>query len=287
MSSFAGLATLRVVVMFAVGMAAATVGHAAVSPHSPVVVLAARYVRHLDGSLRALFLPEIGWCVVVCQAIACVAVMAIQVAAGLPTGWALLLAIAAGPEIYLRRARRHRIARLEAQVDGFVVALANSLKTIPNPAAALLATVAVLQDPTRQEIEQVLREIRVGSTVEQAIIAMSERIRSRWLDVALSAVLIGLKIGGNLPTVLERTAATIREMNRLLGVVRTKTGEGRMQLWVLAGFPLLVGLAFDFVQPGYFDPLRESLLGQVAVGIAALSWIASLLVARKILTVDL
>ncbi|MBX3186199.1 MAG: type II secretion system F family protein, partial [Labilithrix sp.] len=153
-------------------------------------------------------------------------------------------------------------------------------------AAALQATAAVLPQPTRQEIEQVLKEMRVGSTLDQGLVAMSARVRSRWLDVALSAVLVGLRVGGNLPVVLERTASTIREMNRLVGVVRTKTGEGRMQLWVLAAFPVLIIFGFNAVQPGYFDPLQSSVAGQLAVGVAATLWIGSLLVARKVLAVD-
>ena len=76
------------------------------------------------------------------------------------------------------------------------------------------------------------------------------------------------------------------EMNRLLGVVRSKTGEGRMQLWVLAAFPFVIAFGLNAVQHGYFDPLQSSITGQIAVGIAAVLWISSLLVARKVLAVD-
>ncbi|HVM68990.1 MAG TPA: hypothetical protein VM204_04055, partial [Gaiellaceae bacterium] len=89
-----------------------------------------------------------------------------------------------------------------------------------------------------------------------------------------------------LPVVLERTASMIREINRLLGVVRTKTSEGRAQLWVLAAFPLFIVGAFHAVQPGYFDPLQQSFVGQLCVGAAVALWIASLLVARKVMAVD-
>ena len=43
----------------------------------------------------------------------------------------------------------------------------------------------------------------------------------------------GRQVGGNLPKVLETTAHTLREMKRLEGVIRTKTADGRMQLWVI------------------------------------------------------
>ncbi|HSO33461.1 MAG TPA: type II secretion system F family protein [Labilithrix sp.] len=266
--------------------AAALLTYVVASRETIVSRLATRYVHHLDSTLRSLFRPEIGRQIALVQVLLVGAGLVTHLVVDVPMGWVGLLVVILGPALYLRRERQERVARLELQVDGFVVALANSLKTVPSPAAALQATAAVLQQPTRQEIEHILKEMRVGSTLEQGLVAMSARVKSRWIDVAFSAVLIGLRVGGNLPVVLERTAATIREMNRLLGVVRTKTGEGRMQLWVLAGFPLFIVFAFNAAQKGYFDPLQHSLIGQITVGIAAILWIGSLLLARKILTVD-
>ncbi len=277
---------LKGALLAAAAAAAAVTGYAVASGETVVSRLATRYVCHLDDAQRLLFRPEIGRRIAASQAALLGVTVLAAVGLGLPYWWAAMLVIALGPVIHLRRERQARVARLELQVDGFVVALANSLKTVPSPAAALQATAGVLQQPTRQEIEHILKEMRVGSTLEQGLLAMSARVKSRWIDVAFSAVLIGLRVGGNLPVVLERTAATIREMNRLLGVVRTKTGEGRMQLWVLALFPLFIVFAFNAAQQGYFDPLQHSLVGQITVGIAAVLWIGSLLLARKVLAVD-
>lgn len=279
-------ALLRAAVLASVGAAAGVTGYAVVSGETAVSRLAARYVRHLDDAQRLLFRPEVGRTIASIQAALVGVTVVATIAVGVPYGWAAILVVALGPTLYLRRERQARVARLELQVDGFVVALANSLKTVPSPAAALQATAGILQQPMRQEIEHILKEMRVGSTLEQGLLAMSARVRSRWIDVAFSAVLIGLRVGGNLPVVLERTAATIREMNRLLGVVRTKTGEGRMQLWVLALFPIFIVFAFNAAQQGYFDPLQHSIVGQITVAIAGILWIGSLLLARKVLAVD-
>jgi tight adherence protein B len=270
------------------GIAASILAYVVASRETAVSRLYARYVHHLDAMLRVLFQPEIGRRIATVQAFGLGAVIVAHVAIDVPTSWlvGMALAIVLGPDLYLRRERQMRVARLEAQVDGFIISLASSLKTVPSPAAALQATASILQQPTRQEIEHLLKEMRVGSTLEQGLVAMSARVKSRWLDVAFSAVLIGLRVGGNLPVVLERTAATIREMNRLLGVVRTKTGEGRAQLWVLALFPLLIVVGFSAAQKGYFDPLQQSLIGQLAVGVAAILWLGALLLARKVLAVD-
>lgn len=268
-------------------MAAGLLGYAVASGETVLSRAYARYVAHLDRSLRLLYRPEVGRRIAIGQASAGALVVAADIASGVPLLPACLLAIAVGPELWLVRARARRVAALEEQVDGFVVALANALKTVPSPAAALQATTFILPQPTRQEIEQVLKEVRIGSTLEEALLAMSARVKSRWVDVAFSAVVIGLRVGGNLPAVLERTASMIREINRLLGVVRVKTSEGRAQLLVLAVFPLFVLVAFHVIEPGYFDPLQHSFVGQLCVAAASLLWVGSLLVARKIMAVDI
>ena len=128
--------------------------------------------------------------------------------------------------------------------------------------------------------------MRVGSTLDQAVLFMAGRIGSRRVDSALSA-LIGRQIGGNLPKILDTTAGSLREMARLEGVVRTKTAEGKAQLWVLAVFPIVLMLAFNAVKDGYFDPLTQSVTGYVVVTMALVFWVASLVVARRILDVDI
>jgi hypothetical protein len=79
----------------------------------------------------------------------------------------------------------------------------------------------------RQEVDLALKEMKVGSTLDQALLHMAARVGSRQLDSALSSILIGRQVGGNLPRVLETTAGTLREMRRLEGVVRTKTAGAR------------------------------------------------------------
>jgi tight adherence protein B len=248
----------------------------------------ARYTSYLDKTLRLLFMEGSSAKIVRWQLIVIFGVLAVQIALFPVPYWFLIVPAAiVGPAVWLSNERKKRIEKLEFQIDGFILALANSMKTVPGPAAALQAVVPILHNPTRQEIERVVKEMRVGNTLEQSLVNMSSRIGSRAMDSALSAVLIGLQVGGNLPVVLETTASTIREMNRLEGVVKTKTSEGRAQLWVLAVFPFGICGAFNAVQHGYFDILQQSFSGYIVITIACTLWISALLVARKVLTVDI
>jgi tight adherence protein B len=287
MDVISNTAVLRIAAIGTLTVGAGLLGASMGATDSALARAHARYVARLNRTLRLLFLPENGAKIVIGQAVAALVVVTAQIAVRVPFFPVWLAAIAFGPVLYLGRARTQRITMLETQVDGFVLSFANALKTVPSPAAALQAVVPVLPQPTRQEVEHVLKEMRIGSTLDQALVAMSARIKSKQLDTAFSAVLIGLRVGGNLPEVLERTAGAIREMNRLYGVIRTKTGEGRMQLWFLAFAPLLVVLAFNAVSPGFFEPLQTVFEGKIAAGVAAALWVSALLVARKVLTVDI
>lgn len=246
-----------------------------------------QYVAHLNRYLKLLFMAGSGERIFVVQAV----VVVLAAAAGLLSGMTELYAIvpigAIAPLVYLKRKRAEHVKHLEEQTDTLVLGLANALKTVPSPAAALGAVCPVLPMPMQLEIDRLLKEMRVGSTLEQALLNMSSRIRSTEVDAALTSLLIGLQIGGNLPEVLENTAATIREMGRLQGVVRTKTSEARAQLWVLALFPFGICFAFASLQPDFFDPLQKTFVGTLITIIAVILWLAALLTARKILKVDI
>jgi tight adherence protein B len=247
----------------------------------------AQQVARYDRELRLCFLPSSGRLIVGLQLGACALALTGAVALAQPAGYALAVGALLLPGWWLGRRRRWHVAKLEAQLDTFIVGLANALKAVPSPAAALAHLTPVLPLPLRLEIERLLGDVRVGSTLEQALLGMAARIHSPDVESALSALLIGLQAGGNLPQVLENSAATMREMSRLEGVVRTKTSEARAQLWVLGGFPYVLAFGFHAVDPEYFVPLQSGLLGGIILTVAVAFWLAALLAARRILKVDI
>lgn len=245
------------------------------------------YISRLNRSQKLLFMPPEGEKVLLWQGLAALGLAGFGVSLELPYWYLGLLPIAFGPVLYLTRKRFQHIARLEDQVDTLIMSLANSLKTVPSPSAALSAIVPLMPMPIRLEIDRLLKEIRIGSTLEQALLNMSARLKSPNIDNALSALLIGLQVGGNLPLVLENTAATIREMNRLQGVVKTKTSEARAQLWVLAIFPFGICTMLTLLDPNYFAPLQTTFVGTLVMVVALTLWLGALMLAWKLLKVDL
>lgn len=245
-----------------------------------------RYVGFLERKLRVLFNFTPAATIAIAQLTAIGVILALAVLVELPFWYAFVALAAFAPVLTLDWQKRQRILAIEAQLDGFLSAMANALKATPSLGDAFASVQRLLPPPIQQEIELAVKEMRVGSTLDQALLFMATRVGSRQVDSALSAILIGRQIGGNLPKILDTTAATLREMHRLEGVVRTKTAEGKAQLWVLALTPAVLLLAFDAVKDGYFSPLTESVTGYVVIIVAAFFWVASIVTARKILDVD-
>jgi tight adherence protein B len=246
-----------------------------------------RYLALLARQQRKIFVFSPPETVVVGQIVGVVVVIALAIILEMPLLWFALFAVFLGPTWYLDRQRHERVHKIEDQVDGFILALANALKTTPSIGDALKSVQSIIGDPIKQEVELVIKEMRVGSTLDHALLLMANRVGSRVLDTALSSVLVGQKVGGNLPKILETMANSLRQMKRLDGVVRTKTAEGKMQLWVLAIFPFAIVALIATASQGYFDPLTTTFTGYICSSLAVIFWIGSLVVARNILTVDI
>lgn len=260
---------------------------AATDTGGPVLRWYARYVSTLERKLRLQFIFIPGERIVLAQAAGIFLALAGSAAAGFEYWWALVLVICVGPIAHIENERIKRLEKIEDQLDGFLIALANGMKSTPSIGAALSSVVTVIVDPIRQEIDLALKEMKVGSTLDQSLIHMASRIGSRSVDSGLSAILIGRQVGGNLPRVLETTANSLREMRRLDGVIRTKTAEGKMQLWVVGALPIVIAVGMSVWQPGYLAPMTSSFIGYTLLFVAAVAWVSAIVIARKVLTIDI
>lgn len=247
----------------------------------------AAYVARLNRDLDLLFRPRRGRRIALFQAASLGALGVLTVATGLWAPAAAALVVALAPRLWLTRAVTRKRIEIEQRLPAVARTLANSLRATPNLVAAIEQTQRLCPPGLDRELELVLEEMHVGSTLEPALLRMGARVRSNDLDAVLTAILITRQVGGHLPEVLETLAASLREMARLAGVLRTKTAEGRIQFLVVALVPPILVLFFGKLRPGHFEPLFVSHTGFVICVVATLLWTGSVLLARKVLSVQL
>jgi tight adherence protein B len=246
-----------------------------------------RYVAYLERKLRNMFITRSGRRIVAGQAVCVAGILALRFSLDAPMLFLAVPVALFGPALYIEHLRKKRLRAIEAGMDGFILALANALKSTPSIGSALSYTLTLLHGPLEEEVALTLKEMRVGTGLDQALLNMAGRVQSMQLDATFSSLLIGRKVGGDLGKILETTAETLREMARLQGVVRSKTAEGKAQLGLLVTLPVVVLFLFDLVSDGYFAPLTQSVTGFMVIGASFSLWAASLVLARNVLSVDL
>ena len=247
----------------------------------------ARYIVFLDDLYARCFVDGSGRKTLKIQAGLVAAILGIAVLAAEPLLISLAIPVLVTPALRLLRLRKRRSAACDSQAGQFCLALANLLRTIPNIQTALDASVLATKAPLSAEIRLALAEVALGNPLDVALLNAAARTKSRSFDAGVSALLVGYQVGGNVPKLLETTSATLREMDRLDGVVRSKTAEGRAQLGVLAVLPAAILFSFNLASPGYFAPLQEQWVGRIVLAAATVLWLSSLFLAKAILVVDI
>ncbi len=191
------------------------------------------------------------------------------------------------PSLWLKSARTSRVVRIEAQIEGWLGTLARALEATPSLGDALEVSSGMCDAPLSEELAVIVNEVHLGRPLERALRAWSERVGSRTLDLALSTIHVGQKTGGGLGGVLQSAADSLREMERLEGVLRTKTAEGRAQAVVISVIPVPLYFAVHLGDPQFFQPLETTGLGHILLVVAASLWMAAIFFARKILAVEI
>jgi tight adherence protein B len=82
-------------------------------------------------------------------------------------------------------------------------------------------------------------------------------MRNKDFAWVVGAIEINREVGGDLAAVLENTAETIRERQRVYRQMRALTAEGRLSGYILTALPVAVAVAMRFINPASFARLTS------------------------------
>jgi tight adherence protein B len=190
------------------------------------------------------------------------------------------------PRFYLKREWNKRIRLIDEQIEEAMIYMANSFKANPSLPEAFQDVINAMGPPISQEFAVLLKEYKLGTPLDQALINLQRRMPSRNLELAISALIIGRTVGGNIPQILQDIGSTIRESYRLERVIDTQTAQGKMQAWVMGLMPAVVIGAFYLLDPPLIQPLFETMLGYIILSIAAVLTVIGVLVILKIVSIE-
>jgi len=212
-------------------------------------------------------------------------------AGGYWAGGALLAALAAvagffAPSLLVRFYRRRRLLRFNAQLADGLQQMANALRAGFTLQQAIEQVGREGNAPLRQELGLLIKEVKLGLPLDDALAAMAKRVGSEELDLMATSTAIARQLGGNLAELFESIAATIRERFRLEGRIAALTSQGKLQGLIVAALPLCVGLFLEAYRPDLIAPMFETAYGYVLVGAVVLLQGTGFVVIRRIVAVD-
>ena len=144
------------------------------------------------------------------------------------------------------------------QLPDTITLLANSLRAGSSFLQGLELVTREGRPPISEEFERVVREMSLGVALQPALNNLVRRVDSEDLELMVTAINIQSQVGGNLATVLDSIAYTIRERIRIIGEINTLTAMQRYSGYVITLLPVGLGIILFLISPTYMGRMLRN-----------------------------
>ncbi len=187
------------------------------------------------------------------------------------------------PYLLLMRKKRLRISRIEEQLPEALEVMTISLRAGQSLAQTVRLTSTEIQAPLGDEMRRVAEETELGRPLDEALVAMSQRLKeARTVRTFVVSVLVLRQTGGNLIEVLESIIDTMRQQSQYERKLKAMTAEGRSSSRLLAllppGFMAMAWMA----DPGYVGKLLSDPVGRILLTVSFCLYMIGLFWVRKL-----
>lgn len=190
-----------------------------------------------------------------------------------------------GPIFFVKIKQQRKLQKFNSQIGDALVLISNSLKAGYGFMQAIDMVAKEMTPPIQTEFGRVIQDINLGTTTEDALVLLTERVKSPDLDLVITAMLIQRQIGGNLAEILDNISNTIRERIRIHGEVKTLTAQGRLSGFIIGSLPVALGLLLLLINPKYITELFTDPRGQLMIIYAVVAEVIAILIIKKIIAI--
>lgn len=190
------------------------------------------------------------------------------------------------PKYWLKRKTTQRVQKFNNALPDVITTIIGSLRAGFSFAQALKAVAEEFEEPVKEELEIVLKEMQYGNTIEDSLNQLKERMPSEDLDLMIQAILIQRQVGGNLATVLDNIVQTIRDRNKIQRQILTLTAQGRMSGMVIGLLPLGLGVTLFLIEPEYIGTLFTHPVGIAMLVAGVFFGIIGFILIKKMTTIE-
>jgi tight adherence protein B len=232
----------------------------------------AKFDRLVDGTQLGISgETAIGWILFV--GVACTAAVYVPFLEEIPAGIAGLVGAGFTYLVFWGLRNRRRRAIQEQLPDG-CFQLARSLRAgLPLP-SALRETGTYVPKPLAGCLDRLATALSLGESTRGAVLRVAEDAQVTEFDLVTEVIALHAESGGNLPAMLDRLAASIRDRNQYRGYFRSVTALSRLAAIFLGLAGPFAAILYLIFQPEMFARFLAAPEGQTMLAIAVLLEVA-------------
>ena len=166
---------------------------------------------------------------------------------------------------WVRWSRERRRERFVQQIPELARVLASATNAGLSISTAWVVAEGEMEEPAKTEIRRLNSAVRFGSSLEEAMLALNDRLPAREVRVLMSTLVVSSRSGGSLIKALRDISKTLDDRKEVRREVRTILAQARTTAWMVSALGVGFLLILNVVQPGLVDKMTQRLLGQAAL----------------------
>ncbi len=190
------------------------------------------------------------------------------------------------PGLIWRRMRNKRLAKIEAGLPDAFLMISSGLQSGASFNMALEDMVKQTPPPLSQEFGLLVKRMRLGVPLEDALLELEKRLPIPSFIMASSAVRISREVGGNLVETITNMAKTLRRKHTMEGKIDSLTAQGRAQGRFMGALPIVLAIGLSFLEPEAMRQLYTTRVGLMILAVMVAMQICGFVFIRKITTID-
>lgn len=175
------------------------------------------------------------------------------------------------PSIVVKRMVVSRKYKFNSQISDALMILSSCLKGGLSLLQAIEAVVEELPTPISQEFGLILRENKMGMSLEESFEKLNKRLPSEELNLLTTSILVARETGGDITKLFGTLIDTIRAKLKVMDNVKTLSMQGKIQGIVMSVLPIGFTVMVYSFNPHYFDIMLASPIGRLLLIYAVVS----------------
>lgn len=189
-------------------------------------------------------------------------------------------------DIYLHFSYKKKKKKMATDLLRAVIVMNNAFKSGKSTLQAIKITSDELEGPLKDEFKKMYLDMKYGLSVDTVFDRFAKRVGIDEAVYLSSSLTILNKTGGNIVEVFSSIERTLFDKKKLDEELKNISSVPKMIVKVLIAVPIIFVIVIYFLDPTFFVPLFDSVLGYMIVGILLIMFIIYILLLMRVLRIE-